>query len=125
NEEKLLCLIEDSGWLCPDCRHRSVRQVQSSYESNIHRRPSYLSLTLIHDFFSYMQHPIRQAKSVALSTIEEQTDLFQILVQLAAFHVPGMDKNLPKSLQFIPALQELQSFWQPPKDPSQWKSPDF
>jgi recombinational DNA repair protein (RecF pathway) len=94
------CHISIACWTCPGCR--SVKPDSSEhYTQGFDYRFFEATQAAIGDFYLGLTHPIRQILDVTHSAPKDQKLLFNLLISLLQYHVPGFDK---KSLSALPFL---------------------
>jgi DNA repair protein RecO len=96
---KVLALIPDAGWLCPDCRGQTSRQSSVSLRERIELHPAQLL-----NCSEILGYPTRKSIEMIQGSHQDQMELFEFLKALLVYHLPGFDQISLKSLKFLDFL---------------------
>tara|TARA_Y100000590_G_scaffold465010_2_gene635968 strand:- start:874 stop:1758 length:885 start_codon:yes stop_codon:yes gene_type:complete len=89
----VLCLVEDAGWLCQNCRSTEMHIKERNFVHSI--EPIALA-----DFMFYLSHPIKQSIHLFQSSKAGQEQILGFLKRLLGYHIPGFNEEL-KSFRFL------------------------
>ncbi len=103
--EELRASIITAGWVCSHCRHYRIDTPDQEVLA-IHQK--YISITqaALGDFYLALTHPIRKSFEVFSPNLSDQHKLFQFLLSLLQYHVPGFEKAPLQTLRFIPEFKD-------------------
>ncbi len=90
--KEIIGIPKEIAWMTGECFQLSKKQ-------NGHAT-AFLPQTLIDSYIS-IGKPIRQALQESLASEKEHKRLFQYLISVACYHIPGFDEKPLKSLQFL------------------------
>jgi DNA repair protein RecO len=89
-----------AGWVCPDCKSYSF-ELPDQESLPLHRKFLTLTQRATGDFAFALTHPIRKCFEVFEGNLEDQRNLYQLLLALLHYHVPGFDRAPMKSLSMM------------------------
>jgi DNA repair protein RecO len=98
HDVELSCMVADAGWVCPDCRGKSTRHLDSSAQGLELLR---VSPAAVVDFHRGLSNPMKQIPSQILGDREDHQSLFRFLEALVIYHLPGFDRQPLKALRFV------------------------
>jgi len=95
------CVIQDAGWICPECRGVDTRHVRDRGASAFDQSLLRVMPFAIVDFLLSLSVPIRQIVGNTRATKKDHQELFKFLEALFIYHIPGFDRQPLKGLRFL------------------------
>lgn len=94
--EALNFLISDAGWVCSNCRKTGTRHLQGQVSSSSERSMRTSAQTL-----SQLRWALSQKLKDAMAGHPLSAEGFDLILQLAEFHLPGFSRDKLKSFRFL------------------------
>jgi DNA repair protein RecO len=107
-DSSVTCLIEDAGWICPDCRMKDTRHIRDRGDQGFKAAQIRTTPMALIDFLMSMVSPIRQIPAHAQASLEEHRNLFLFIEALFVYHLPGFDQKPLNGLRFLGLESNLQ-----------------
>lgn len=100
SQTRLRCHVSVAGWTCPDCR--GVRpDSNEDYAPGFQHRFFEASQAALGDFYLGLTTPMRRIPETLLGSLEDEKQLFSLLISLFIYHVPGFDRRELAGLKFL------------------------
>lgn len=100
SDTRLRCHISVAGWTCPNCKSVKPDSVED-YAPGFQNRFFEATQAALGDFYLGLTTPVRKIPETIQGTIDDQKQLFSLLISLFIYHIPGFDRRELAGLKFL------------------------